>query len=561
MLQVLVEQTLARVGEVVTAEVNLAHRKIGKAAGTAIVKHHSSSSLPYSDAPDQNLLGSVIVIRDISDEKKIDQMKTDFISTVSHELRTPLTSVLGFAKLIDKRLEDTIFPTILAAGRQQQISPPVQKAVQQISDNLKIILLEGERLTNLINDVLDIAKMEAGSLEWQMRPLDVNELVTQAISRMTPLFQDKGIRLISNLPKSLPKILGDHDRLLQVLINLLSNSLKFTEQGSVTCQAEQIEDEIMIRVIDTGIGISTGDQAKVFEKFKQAGNILTDRPAGTGLGLPICKQIVEYHGGRILLESQLGCGSTFSFSIPIAAGSSPQTSLDLDDLVRQLKEHVVATTCCPGGNRKTILVVDDELNVRELLKQELETEGYHVLEAANGLDAITQVKQQKPDLIILDVMMPEMSGFDAAAVLKNDPETAAIPIIILSILEDQERGYRLGVDRYLTKPFDMEHLLQEISILIAEGHSNKKVLIIDENLSTVRTLTQALQARGYQVSEADSRTDGMHKALSIRPDMIIVNTLLSEHHHLVKTLRFEKGLENVFFVLLAENTTQINHES
>jgi DNA-binding response OmpR family regulator len=158
-------------------------------------------------------------------------------------------------------------------------------------------------------------------------------------------------------------------------------------------------------------------------------------------------------------------------------------------------------------------------------------------------------------------MMPEMSGFDAAAVLKNDPETAAIPIIILSILEDQERGYRLGVDRYLTKPFDMEHLLQEISILIAEGHSNKKVLIIDENLSTVRTLTQALQARGYQVSEADSRTDGMHKALSIRPDMIIVNTLLSEHHHLVKTLRFEKGLENVFFVLLAENTTQINHES
>ncbi|MDZ7344322.1 MAG: ATP-binding protein, partial [candidate division KSB1 bacterium] len=243
--------------------------------------------------------------------QEANEAKSNFLSFVSHELRTPLTSVIGFAKIIQKRLAERVFPAI------QTDDPKTQKAIQQVTENLTVVISEGERLTKLINDVLDLAKIEAGKYEWQQEPVSMPELVARAAAATSSLFENKGLKFIKEINGELPELVGDRDKLLQVVINLISNAVKFTEAGSVTCRALAANGEIVVSVIDTGEGISPENQPKVFEKFKQVGAASGNRPIGTGLGLPICKEIVEHHGGRIWVESELGKGSTFSFALPV----------------------------------------------------------------------------------------------------------------------------------------------------------------------------------------------------------------------------------------------------
>jgi signal transduction histidine kinase/DNA-binding response OmpR family regulator len=475
--------------------------------------------------------------------EEADAAKSAFLSTVSHELRTPLTSVLGFAKIIRKRLEERIFPHVASDDRK------VRQAVQQVGDNLDVVVSEGERLTKLIDDVLDLAKIEAGKLEWHMAPLTVPDIVDRATAATASLFEQKKLRLVKDVAPDLPAVVGDQDRLIQVVINLISNAVKFTDAGSVTCRAAQRDGEIVVSIVDTGLGIAAADQPKVFEKFKQVGDTLTDKPKGTGLGLPICKEIVEHHGGRIWVESETGKGSTFSFTLPSAGESAGVTQpIDLEALVRQLRERVAVATPRTSGRVPSILAVDDEAHIRELLKQEFGEAGYRLRLAGNGREALAEVRRERPDLVILDVMMPEINGFDVAAVLKHDPDTMDIPIIMLSIVQDKERGFRLGVDRYLTKPIDTDVLFREVDALLEQGRSRKKVMVVDEDASTVKTLGEVLQARGYTVVEANG-ADLVARAVETQPDIIILNSLLSQKHEVVRSLRFEKGLENVLFLV------------
>jgi DNA-binding response OmpR family regulator len=338
-----------------------------------------------------------------------------------------------------------------------------------------------------------------------------------------------------------------------VVINLISNSVKFTDAGAVTCRAARRGEQLVISVSDTGLGISAADQGKVFERFKQVGDTLTDKPKGTGLGLPICREIVEHHGGRIWVESEPGKGSTFSFSLPLAAGAEAGDGaapgpVDLAALIRQLRDQVVVTTPRTADRQSRILVVDDEANIRDLLTQEFTEAGYQVRTAANGREAVKMVRAERPDLVVLDVMMPEMNGFDVAAVLKNDPATMDIPIVILSIVQDRDRGYRLGVDRYLTKPIDTDLLFREVGALIEQKKSHKRVLVVDEDSSTVKTLTDVLTARGYSVMEARG-DDIVARAMAVQPDIIMLNSVSSARSNAVQMLRFEKGMENVLFLV------------
>ncbi len=468
------------------------------------------------------------------------EAKSAFLSTVSHELRTPLTSVIGFAKIIRKRLTDKIFPLV------PEDNGKTAKVKDQIAQNLDVVISEGERLTTLINDVLDLAKIEAGKMEWHIEEVEMGSVINQALASTAAVFEVKNLKLKKKIAKDLPTIKGDRDKLIQVLINLLSNASKFTDKGEVTCTAELKGDDFVISITDTGMGISPEDQPKVFDKFKQVGDTLTDKPKGTGLGLPISKEIIEYHGGRIWVESEIGKGSTFSFSLPISG--KHEAAFNLDDLVLQLKKQVFSTTPNINDKQQSILVVDDEKHIRELLKQELTESGYLVREASNGKEAIESVRKNLPDLIILDVMMPEMNGFDVAAILKNDPLTMTVPILILSIVQDKERGYRLGVDRYLTKPIDTEKLFTEIGTLLEQGKSKRKVMVVDEDASTVRTLADVLQTRGYHVVESNGN-ELLQKAIASKPDIIILNSVLSKDQELIKTIRFEKGLENVLFMM------------
>lgn len=532
-------------GEIVTLEVELGNNRIGQALATNILKEAVNDEVDHS-------LGSVILIRDVTVEREVDRMKTDFLATVSHELRTPLTSVLGFASIIKEKLEDVIFPAIPIEDKK------TKKALHKVGDNINIIVSEAERLTSLINDVLDIAKMEAGRVDWQLQPTDPVQILKQAIAATSSLLEKNNLKLIKDFKPGLPQVLVDRDRMVQVSINLLSNAVKFTQSGSVTCKARVENDEIVISIIDTGIGIAPEDQSKVFERFKQVGDILTQKPKGTGLGLPISKQIIEHHGGRIWLESEVGRGSTFSFSIPIVNNVPPVENWEnFNDLISQLKHQVVSRTATNTKEVKQILVVDDEPNIRELLRQSLEEEGYEVTEAFNGIDAISQAKSVKPDLIILDIMMPHIDGFDVAAVLKHDPQTMGIPIIIVSLIHDIERGARLGIDSYFTKPINVGRLLREIGLLLNPTISNKTVLVVDRNPSNLKTVSDALVFQGYNVIKAYNAEECLDLAISRKPNLIIIDEVLSQEKELVKTLRLTDGLENVSLIFMgnmSENT-------
>ena len=242
--------------------------------------------------------------------------KSAFLSSVSHELRTPLTSVVGFSRLIRRRLDEVVFPAVPTG------EPKRDRAMRQVSDNLGIIIEEGERLTALINDTLDLAKIEAGRMEWRREPVDVGEVIARATAATASLLDGSGPSMAIDVAADLPPVLGDRDRLIQVVINLISNAVKFTPAGTITCSARSSADDdraiVLVSVADTGVGIAPEDLARVFEQFGQAGDTLTDTPRGTGLGLPICREIVEHHGGRLWVDSELGRGSRFSFTLPIA---------------------------------------------------------------------------------------------------------------------------------------------------------------------------------------------------------------------------------------------------
>jgi signal transduction histidine kinase/CheY-like chemotaxis protein len=474
--------------------------------------------------------------------EQADAAKSSFLSTVSHELRTPLTSVLGFAKIIRRRLTERLYPLITQDDKK------TVQTMKQVTDNLDVVVSEGERLTKLINEVLDLAKIEAGKIEWRMETISAAEIIHRAMAATSSLVEHKPVEVVADIPTDLPSFTGDRDRLIQVVINLISNSVKFTDKGSVTCRARHVGSELIVSVIDTGLGISKADQPKVFEKFIQVGDTLTDKPKGTGLGLPICKEIVEHHGGRIWVESEPGIGSTFSFALPAKAKEVEQIQpLNLDSVVKRLRERVDGNGAGPG-KRTSILVVDDDPHIRELLQQEFQEAGHVVRLAANGREALERVREEKPGLVVLDVMMPEMNGFDVAAVLKNDPETMDIPIIMLSILQDKERGHRLGVDRYLTKPIDTALLFHEVDTLMEQGKSGKKVMVVDEDESTAGTLAKVLQVRGYKVMETKG-IDLVRDALSAKPEVIILNSAMSKKEEVMRKLRFENGMENVLFLI------------
>jgi signal transduction histidine kinase len=239
--------------------------------------------------------------------------KSVFLANVSHELRTPLTSILGFTRVIQRRLGRAILPNIKSGD------PKVATAVTQVSENIEIILAEGARLTALINNLLDLEKIEAGEMTWNIQSVDPAELLSQAGDATASLHQAKNLRFEVEIQPGLPSVLADRDRVVQVLINLISNAVKFTSQGWIRCEARfDGAGFVEIEVSDTGTGIAPEEQSAVFEKFRQVGDTLTDKPTGTGLGLSICKEIVEHLGGSIRVHSELGKGSRFSFTLPVA---------------------------------------------------------------------------------------------------------------------------------------------------------------------------------------------------------------------------------------------------
>lgn len=435
-----------RDGPLAATEVRLAGGGTGKAVATAVRL--------VGEARDV----TIILVRDVTVEKEVDRMKTEFISTVSHELRTPLTSVLGFAKIIRRKFGEVVAPALAEA------EPKTWRAAQQIRDNLDIIVAEGQRLTELVDDVLDIAKMESGRYEWKMAPLSLADAAEHAVRAVLPLARGKGLEVVCAVPATLPAVLGDRDRLVQVFVNLLGNAVKFTASGEIRVEARVAGDEILVAVRDSGCGIAAEDLGRIFEKFKQAGDTLTEKPKGTGLGLPICRQIVERHGGRIWVESTPGEGSVFSFTLP-------RVVVEQDAPACPLPAPVVLPEADAGngGERKwRVLVVDDDAGVRRLLETLLTDAGYVAATARNGAEALSLAATWRPDCITMDLRMPGMDGREAIRRLRADPATRHIPVLVVSVASRSE-GEASGADAAVVKPVEQEALLGTVRGLL-EGH-------------------------------------------------------------------------------------------
>jgi PAS domain S-box-containing protein len=460
--------------------------------------------------------------------QELDKMKDSFLSTVSHELRTPLTSIKSFAEILLTYDED--------------------KETQR--EFLTIINEESDRLTKLINDFLDLSKIEAGRMQWENLELSLMPVIQNALNLTQAIAKEKNLNMVFSPSPDLPLVLGDKDRLVQVVTNLLSNAIKFTpEKGTITVkiQVDEAGDSeakagmIVISVIDTGIGIAPENHQAVFEKFKQVGDTLTDKPKGTGLGLPICKEIVEHYGGKIWVESVLGQGATFSFSLPIAPPAGAK-----EPLAPEIPEEAVATV----REGEAILVVDDDANIRRFLSYELKSKGYQVFEASNGKEALELARQHHPDLITMDIQMPDISGFDVTAVLKNDEETRDIPVLIVSVIEDKEKAYKLGANDYLTKPFTKEKLIAKVNQLLIG--TKKTILVVDDDKSLVKSIKYNLKHRGYSTHAAYDGRQALEMVAKHAPDLLLLDIIMPNMngYEVIKALKSRPETSEIRIVLM-----------
>jgi CheY-like chemotaxis protein len=331
--------------------------------------------------------------------------------------------------------------------------------------------------------------------------------------------------------------------------------VKFTDEGSVTCRVQQIERELQVSVIDTGEGIAPEDQPKVFEKFKQVGDTLTDKPKGTGLGLPICKQIVEHHGGRIWVDSEVGKGSAFSFTLPLIETCPCLTvTLDKQAFLRQMQERSTLVPATPEDHPPTILIVDDEELFRSQLRQELEPRGYVVREATTGNEALDKVRHKRPDVMLIDVLMPGMNGLDVALTIKSDPLLMDVPILLTSDVPKDLIAQHIGARHLLEKPFDTETLFQALSTLLESRTAQMRILMYTASGQSSSTVVSPLQSRGYTVVEAASLQEAQACMDAAPPlDMIILDAPTSEYEPIQDMLRREQGCEHVLMIMLNNN--------
>jgi signal transduction histidine kinase/CheY-like chemotaxis protein len=427
----------------------------------------------------------------IKDLREVDQLKSQFLANMSHELRTPLNSIIGFSRVILKGIDG-----------------PVSDMQQQ---DLTAIYNSGQHLLGLINDILDLARIEAGKMELNFEEVHLADMTTSVMSTAKGLVKEKPIQLLQRIPQNMPSVRGDTMRVRQVLLNLISNASKFTEQGSITVETSIQRGltgkmEALINVVDTGPGISSEDQKKLFQAFSQVDGSATRKSGGSGLGLSICANLVQLHGGRIGVHSVVGRGSTFWFTLP---------------LYNQPQEEI-------SGDMKVVLAIDDDPQVIGLYERYLNPQGYYVMPLTEPSKAKEHVLRIKPYAITLDIMMPNKDGWSVLTELKSDPLTRDYPVIICSILEQADRGFSLGAADYLVKPILEEDLVSALHRLNKDGTIHE-VLVIDDDPNDLRLIEKILgQYDHYKPMLAEGGRKGWEAINRKTPHAIILDLFMPE---------------------------------
>ena len=377
------------------------------------------------------------------------QAKSTFLANMSHELRTPLNAILGYSEML---AEDAL------AGGQTAMIPDLEK-----------IRTAGKHLLGLINGVLDLSKIEAGKMKLYLETFDVARVVDEAVGTARPLIQNNGNRLEVRCPDDIGQLREDMTKVRQVLLNLLSNAAKFTEKGVVTLdiwREDRVDGNwVFFRVSDTGIGMAPEQMSRLFQPFTQADAATSRKYGGTGLGLALCQKFCAMMGGEISAESRIGEGSAFTVRLPgeIENFDGEASSVRVSTLTKmKLADLAGGGLVLPGGAPKVVLVIDDDPSVLDLMQRVCSKAGFRVVTTRSGEEGLRLAREKKPDLITLDVIMPGMDGWSLLETLKTDAALAGIPVVVVTIADERDRGLALGAEDYFVKPVDHERLVSAL---------------------------------------------------------------------------------------------------
>lgn len=407
--------------------------------------------------------------------RAVDRLKDEFLANTSHELRTPLYGMTGLAEsLID--------------GAEGELSEGVRT-------NLSMIVASGRRLSHLVNDILDFSKLRHQSLELRRGPVDLRPLTEVVLTMSRPLVGSKVLDLVNTVPADLPAADADEDRLQQILYNLVGNAIKFTESGTVEVSASRAGDLLEVRVVDTGIGIPESAQERIFDAFEQADAAVDREHGGTGLGLAVTRQLVELHGGTIRVESAPGAGSTFSFSLkvaPAASSAKPPPAVEPTPIRDGAGSPIAARAPLALAAGPRVLVVDDEPVNLQVLRNYLAVEDFQLTLASSGDEALRLLEEQTFDLVLLDVMMPRVSGYEVCKVLRESHALSDLPVIFLTARNqdsDVVAGMSLGANDYLTKPISKDRLLARVRPHLDLLHTHRNLEeLVEEKMSEIKVL-------------------------------------------------------------------------
>jgi signal transduction histidine kinase/CheY-like chemotaxis protein len=430
------------------------------------------------------------------------QLKSQFLANMSHELRTPLNAIIGVTEMLHEDAVDL--------KREDELEP------------LERVLRAAKHLLALINDILDLSKIEAGKMDIHIESFAIAPLVEDVVQTIGTMAAKNGNQVVVDCAANIGTMRADQTRIRQALLNLASNANKFTERGTVTIATRRATEAgrewMTMAVTDTGIGLTPEQMGKLFQEFVQADASTTRKYGGTGLGLAISRRFCQMMGGDITVASELGRGSTFTIRLPAEVWAVQPAAAVRD-----------AAAPRPGmaqSGAPTILVVDDDQTVREVMERHLTREGFSTVTASGGQEGLRRARQLHPAAITLDIMMPDLDGWTVLAAIKGDPELADIPVILMTIVDEKNRGYALGATDYMVKPIDREQLSRVLRNIC--GAVGRQALLVDDDDMMRRGMRLALERDGWQVSEADNGRVALARLAETRPDIIMLDLMMPE---------------------------------